>query len=368
MTERSKHFEQPPSIETLEAKELSFETLRAVGELIDERLSQDSIDLENLRESVLEISREHGMNPKDIHFGAVELGQAGERGQIELSIDQPSASYKKRGSPSNALGLVAMAVVLAACPEKKPPNEDPPETRKTYRLSRHTDNLPDYPPGPSLNRPEELSHVAPPDCAAKPEHAPSECGVHQWQGFSETNPVAVSWLAIANTGENDCHAVITRLDLSYTDRLGNREILESGINGVQLLSDGTDGKPWGQYLSNFPNGSAFVLPRATHGYIHPFGYRAHIPEDAKELTVTFAVEIEGDCAVAGGIDTYAEWAFHEHGQGGYTQDGSPTDFVKEALKTPWITRSVFPKDPVSYSFPCLPRSKKETPEKELPPE
>lgn len=210
---------------------------------------------------------------------------------------------------------------------------------------------------------KEIAWVLPPDCGpAKPTHAPDECGVQQWQGYSETNPAADVWLAIINTGNQACTVTITQLTMSYrstTDGRSNptRSILSTGINGVQLLTDGTNGDGWGNYVRDLLPGSTFTLPANLHAYVHPFGPIVAIPEKATELTLTFAANISEGCAVSGGIDTFEEVG-KPNTNPPYTKNGSVTDYIKEALKTPWITETVTPQKPVSYSIQRLPRSER----------
>ena len=200
------------------------------------------------------------------------------------------------------------------------------------------------------------------DCGpAKPDHAPTGCGIQQWLGYSETNPAAVAWLAIANTGTETCRVTITRLELSYlTDQNGSttRVPLSSSINGVQVLSDGTDGNYWGAYLYDFARGSTFDIPADTHSYVHPFGPRVAVPEDATELTVRYAAEMTDGCVVAGGLDTYEEDA-DPTTEAPYTQNGSITDFIKEAYKSPWVTETIDPREPVTFSIERKPWSERE---------
>ncbi len=209
----------------------------------------------------------------------------------------------------------------------------------------------------------EIAKLVSPTCGrAKPAHAPNECGVQQWTGYSETNPAAAAWLAIANTGTTTCSATITRLELSYRiesdDRTSTtRTVLSSDVNGVQFLTDGTRTTPWGSYLYDLAPGSTFTIPANAHGYVHPFGPIVEVPNNATELTMTFAVTLSSGCVVSGGIDTFEEFA-KPNTNPPYTKDGSVTDFIKEAIKTPWITRTVPSNEPISYSITRLPRSER----------
>ncbi len=209
----------------------------------------------------------------------------------------------------------------------------------------------------------EIAKVVAPDCGkAKPAHAPDECGTQQWTGYSETNPAAAAWLAIANAGNETCSATITRLELSYRseseDRTSTtRTILTSDVNGVQFLTDGTDTADWGSYLHDLAPGSTFTIPPNAHGYVHPFGPIVAVPESATELTMSFAVTLTDGCIASGGIDTFEEFAI-PNTKPPYTKDGSITDFIKEATKTPWITQTVNPDEPISYSIERLPREER----------
>lgn len=209
----------------------------------------------------------------------------------------------------------------------------------------------------------EIAKIVAPSCGkAKPTHAPDECGTQQWEGYSETNPAAAAWLAIANTSNRTCSATITRLELSYraesADRTSTtRTVLSSDINGVQFLTDGTDSPFWGSYLHDIAPGSTFTIPPNAHGYVHPFGPIVAVPDDAAELTISFAVTLSKGCVASGGIDTFEEFAVPNTNPP-YTKDGSITDFIKEAIKTPWITRTVNPDAPISYSITRLPREER----------
>jgi len=217
----------------------------------------------------------------------------------------------------------------------------------------------------------EIAKIIAPQCGnAKPLHAPDECGSQQWTGYSETNPAAAAWLAIANTGKTSCRATITRLELSYrtesADRTSaTRTILSSDINGIQFLTDGTQTAPWGSYLHDLVPGSTFTIPANAHGYVHPFGPIVAVPEDATELTMSFAVSLTGGCVASGGIDTFEENAI-PNTDFPYTKNGSVTDFIKEAIKTPWVTRSVNADEPISYSITRLPRSERTGWQKTIP--
>lgn len=209
----------------------------------------------------------------------------------------------------------------------------------------------------------EIVKVIAPNCGkAKPAHAPDECGTQQWTGYSETNPAAAAWLAIANVNDATCSATITRLELSYrsesADRTSTtRTILTSDINGVQLLTDGTNSNDWGSYLHDLALGSTFTIPPNVHGYVHPFGPIVAVPEDAAELTMSFAITLSNGCVASGGIDTFEELAIPNTNPP-YTKNGSITDFIKEAIKTPWINKTVDPDEPISYSIARLPRSER----------
>lgn len=209
----------------------------------------------------------------------------------------------------------------------------------------------------------EMKSIFSPKCGpAKPEHAPSECGVQQWKGYSETNPAASAWMALTNTGTTACTVTITQLVLSYlsTNSDGSaptRTILSSAIQGVQILTDGTNGEDWGNYVRDLPPGSTFTIPANPHAYIHPFGPITAIPDNATEVTLTFSADITNGCVVSGGMDTFEENAT-PNTNAPYTKNGSETDFIKEAMKTPWVTKTVDFNSPVSYSITHLPRSER----------
>ena len=209
----------------------------------------------------------------------------------------------------------------------------------------------------------ETANIIAPECgSAKPEHAPNECGTQQWKGYSETNPAAAAWLAIANTSDRSCTVTITQLELSDVVD-GKRIVLSSNINGVQLLTDGTDSDSWGNYLRDIAPGSTFIIPPSLHGYVHPFGSMVRVPDNATMLTITLAATISSGCALSGGIDTFEEFATPNTNPP-YTKNGSTTDFIKEALKTPWVTKTVNSSAPISFSISRLPRSQRTGWEKE----
>lgn len=209
----------------------------------------------------------------------------------------------------------------------------------------------------------EMKSIFSPKCGpAKPEHAPSECGVQQWKGYSETNPAASAWMALTNTGTTACTVTVTQLVLSYLSQNTNqniptRTVLSSNIQGVQILTDGANGEGWGNYVRDLPQGSTFTIPANPRAYVHPFGPITVIPDNASEVTLTFSADITDGCVVSGGIDTFEENAA-PNTQPPYTKDGSITDFIKEAMKTPWVTKTVDFNTPVSYSITRLPRSER----------
>ena len=156
-------------------------------------------------------------------------------------------------------------------------------------------------------------------------------------------------MAIANTGTEACAVAVTRLELRYKTADGEEKLLTSGINGVQHLADGTDGKYWGQVVGGQNANDEFIIPAGSHYYIHPFGPRVEVPTDATELTVTFSAKITDGCVTSAGIDTYSENR-DPTAEYPYTQNGSTTDFIKEAMKTPWMSTTVDPQYPVSLSI------------------
>ncbi len=198
--------------------------------------------------------------------------------------------------------------------------------------------------------PDESHRAEMPDSPLKPEHAPSGYGMHQWKGYSEYNPVAVAWLAIKNVGNEQCTVEVTRLELSYKMPDGTAVLGSSSINAVYRLGDGTKGTEWGEDLGSLYKGSTFTLPPHTPDYVHPFGYPVQIPEDAEQVTVTFSAKITEGCIVMGGMDTYSDFGTPRTTDG-YTQNGSPTDYIKEAVKIPPVGETVLPENPISYAIP-----------------
>lgn len=319
---------------------------------------------------------EFGVTPGNIHTAVAETIGIGGRVTITLGEKEESASPKnkerERGE-SSSYGIALLGVMLGGCGANGP-ESTLQSLKERGSQFLHQDSGAVIASGDRM-MPEDLSRIAShakspelesvigEECGpAKPGNAPKECGHQQWAGFSETNPVAVAWMAVANTGTEACRVSITRLELSYLSQDANeavpsRKMLSSDINGVQLLADGTDGGWWGKYIHNLPIGSTFDLQPNIHAYVHPFGPMMAVPEEATEVTVTFATEITGDCIASGGMDTYEEDAI-PNTEPPYTQDGSETDFIKEAMKTPWITQTVSPDVPISYSINRLPRNQR----------
>lgn len=206
---------------------------------------------------------------------------------------------------------------------------------------------PYFDPNAEYMPPEQVAEIHAPECGVKPDHAPDECGQQQWLGYSENNPVAVSWMAIANTGSEACTVTITRLELSYKSTAGEDVLLDCGINWSQRLSDGTKDEygNWGTYISDSGSNTVFDIPPHTGAYIHPFGNLVLVPDDAAELSITFSAEITKGCVASGGMDTYSEMA---------NPDAVDHNIIYEALKTPWVAETVYPDHPISYSIQHVP--------------
>ena len=319
---------------------------------------------------------EFGVTSENVHTAVAEASGIGGRATMTFGEKRESASPKikeQERTESSSYNIALLGVMLSGCGASGPESTLQSLKDKGSQLL-YQDSGAVIASGDRM-MPEDLlriaSHAKSPElesvigeeCGpAKPGNAPKECGHQQWAGFSETNPVAVAWMAVANTGTEACRVSITRLELSYLSQDANeaapsRKMLSSDINGVQLLADGTDGGWWGKYIHNLPTGSTFDLQPNIHAYVHPFGPMMAVPEDATEVTVTFATEITGDCIASGGMDTYEENAI-PNTEPPYTQDGSETDFIKEAMKTPWITQTVNPDVPISYSINRLPRNQR----------
>ncbi len=312
---------------------------------------------------------EFGVTSENIHTAFAEAIGIGGKAILTMAESQKSISNKEAEQrESRSYSIALLGVMLGGCGASE--SESTVQSLKNTASQFLHQDAGNVTASGDRMMPEDLSRIAShakspelesvigEECGpAKPENAPKECGHQQWTGFSETNPAAV-----ANTGTEACRVNITRLELSYLSQNANegapsRKMLSSDINGVQLLADGTDGGWWGKYLHNLPTGSTFDLQPNIHAYVHPFGPMMAVPEDATEVTVTFAAEITGDCIASGGMDTYEENAI-PNTEPPYTQNGSETDFIKEAMKTPWITQTVDPNAPISYSINRLPRNQR----------
>lgn len=331
------------------------------GRILENLLAEKMKPKELLRQLAIDL-RGFGITDKNIQVKTAAANGIGAEATVILQGSAGTAPEQtfSRSNQSNPYRLVLLGAMLTGCGEADTPEAN---LHKGPQVIPYGDPQLD----PSLidlkQRPEpaEIANLKDQDCGpAKPAEAPPECMHQQWQGFSETNPVGVAWMAIANTGTEACTATITRLELSYQPKgeKAERVLLSSGINGVQLLSaDKTLGPSWGAYINDLPIGSSFVIPANIHAYVHPFGPITAIPEGAGELTITFSVKLTDGCIASGGIDTYEEFAI-PNTKPPYTQNGSSTDFIKEAIKTPWVTETAEPQEPVSFSIKRLPRSER----------
>jgi|GEM_PF-7101560 len=397
---------------------ISFEKVRravegGVNRMMGEILKGTSESPVDLLVDLQQKACEQGIRPGDVQLGVTEM--SGEDGSTTVTVSQfPEKSNKQirleRSAPDGLRVVLASALLMGACNREKISNDknsgpedtaaydtgdtsridtgdtgetsdtgetgdtndtgtDTSDTSDTGEVEQHDpseiiasdvggiecDLAPYFDPNTEYIPPEQVADIHPPDCGVKPDHAPEECGQQQWLGYSEYNPAAVAWMAVANTGTDGCTVTITRLELSYTSTADEKKLLSCGINGVQLLSDGTgsDGDYWGKYLMIIEPGTKFYIPPNTGAYVHQFGDMILVPDDAKELTVTFSAEITEGCVVAGGLDTYSEFANPDTVEG-YTQDGSVTDFIKEGMKTPFVNSTIDPEKPISYSIMHVP--------------
>ncbi len=327
-----RYSEKVPSRET-EAKESFF---RRTYRIVDQAVRDTLRHLDRQKESSSEILariqdalREKGVSPEGVRCSFAEATGLHQEATIEIG-----GSSRKAFRPRKSAQTIA----------------------SPYRVALFGALL--------LDAGHVQASTVTPDCGdARPENAPLECGVQQWKGYSETNPAATAWMAIANTGTEACRVTITRLELSYHTQESKeqhlpRTVLSQDINGVQLLADGTqEGEWWGKYLHDESVENDFTIQPNTHGYIHPFGPIKKVPEDAIDLAVTFSAEITEGCVASAGIDTYEE-VRKPTIEPPYTQNGSKTDFIKEAIKTPWVTETVDSETPVSFSIERLPRSER----------
>ena len=143
-----------------------------------------------------------------------DLAAAPER--LRVSVAEATRDISDGIEQGSAYGKIAvLGVFLGGCAVEEPAEV---EEKKGSEVTVVTDQ-----PSPvfgafSLSGPEilgaapELSSITPPDCGpAAPKYAPDECGIQQWLGYSESNPAAVAWMAIANTGTEACAVAVTRL-------------------------------------------------------------------------------------------------------------------------------------------------------------
>ena len=344
----------PETQKKVETKKLSFETIRkTIGLAIEKFLSgtRKQLSLDTLSVRIEKSLHESGdlFRLSDVAKTVVEdLNGTGEI-VLQIGNGNPGKKTGSRGTTPNKYGVFMLGALLTACETEKPPETPKVISSGDRLLDSSLVNPEPQPMAPEVTRilaaDKEWADCGP----AKPEQAPKECGYQQWTGFTEANPVAVAWMAISNPGTETCSVTITRLELNYLGGDGERHTLSSGINCVQLLADGTQGGWWGQYRHDLSAGSTFELPPNLHAFVHPFGPMAVVPEDATELTVTFAAKVKKGCIASGGMDTYQENAI-PNTEPPYTQNGQPTDFIKEAMKTPWVTETIEPREPVSFSI------------------
>lgn len=362
------------------------EKQRTFGQKVQEAIilvQEGKLGVPELVTSIKEMAKKIGIRESDVHIDTRTVN-IGETGTVRITTKE---NAQKGNMPQKPSPIVLMAVMLnAACNTPKESEETSQET-KTHEDSgdtstdgghtttdtglKDTETLPlgnpediigsesgDIPCNPSpyfnpnaeYSHPKQIADITPPECGEKPEHAPDECGVQQWAGYSEHNPAAVSWMAIANTGDETCSVKITRLELSYKSTAGEKALLDCGINWSQRLSDGTQEEygNWGTYISDSGSGTLFEIPPRTGAYIHPFGNLVLVPDDAQELTITFSAEITPGCVASGGMDTYSEFA---------NPDKVGHDIIFEAMKTPWVAETIKPENPISYSIVHVPTKK-----------
>ena len=334
---------------------------------IDQLRPENVQVLENaLRERLVEL----GEQPESVQVAIAQVEGIGDSATVEVSEAGGLNRPKKGNKPSGSIGkygLALTAVLLSGCGDSGKGSVSEQVVSKSDGVTASGPHElgdeyfdPKAEPTPVL----EVEDARATDCGVKPEKAPPECGIQQWKGYSEINPAATAWMAISNIGEEPCTATITRLELSYKDGDGNRQLLTSGVNWAQMLSENAveDGGWWGKetQVPISGSGSKYDIPPDLNAYVHPFSEMVYVPEDATELTMTFSAEITDGCIMQGGMDTYTEYIEPQHGyKKGYTQDGSTTDFIKEALKTKYYERTVEPADPVSIAINRVPRDSKE---------
>lgn len=348
----------------------SFENVR---DSIQEVLGKIFADVDRLRSEGVAIFEgelrgrlvELGESPESVQIAIAKIEGIGGNATVEVSEAGSSSSIragKKSSGPLGKYSLALTAVLLSGCGDTRSGDLREkvfPKQNKVLASGPHELGDKYFDPNAEPTPVLEVEDAQSTDCGVKPENAPPECGIQQWKGYSEINPAATAWMAISNTGDEPCTATITRLELSYTDSDGKRQLLTSGINWAQMLSENkvNDGGWWGKETS-IPisgSGSRYDIPPGLNAYVHPFSQMVYVPEDATELTMTFSAEITDGCIMQGGMDTYSEYIIPQEGyKKGYTQDGSTTDFIKEALKTKYYERTVEPTEPVSISIHRVP--------------
>jgi hypothetical protein len=175
-------------------------------------------------------------------------------------------------------------------------------------------------------------------CGSPPTYAPPDCGSQQWTYYSPHLPVAVGWLAVANTGSSSCTVSISKLELSYSTPSG-ATVLSNTINGAQQLYDGTiSGTTFGTLIATISPTTSYTVAAGAGYYAHPFTEMKKVPTDATKVSLAYSVTVGSGCVVQAGIDTYQKYATPTSSSP-YTQNGSNTDFIKEAIKSPWVSTS-----------------------------
>lgn len=402
---------------------ISFERVRravesGVRRMMNEILKGAPESLEDLLAGLQQKARELGYRPGDVQLGVAEM--SGKDGSATVTVSQfPEKSKQpnriERSAPEGLRVVLASALLIGACNREKISTDknsgpedtaaydtgetgqidtgdtsdtsDTGETGDTEDTGTETGDTSDtgeveqhdlseiiasnvggiecdpaqyFDPNAEYIPPEQVADIHAPDCGVKPDHAPEECGQQQYLGTSQYNPAAVVWLAIANTGTEGCTVEVTRLELSYTSTLGEKELLTCGITGAQLLSDGTGAKGdyWGRYLTNIDPGTQYYIPPNTGAYVHPFGPLIEVPADATELTVTWSGKLTKGCVVGGGMDTYTVFA---------NPDEVGHDIIEEAIKDPFVgvgegeeETEIEEAAPISYSIMHVPTESADT--------
>lgn len=350
--------------------------IEAIAASLRQGVSEIFQDIESLREGRQEELRarlkermvELGERPETVDVAIAQVDGIGGSATVEVFEKTPSRQKDTVIKPSSVpgkYGLALTAILFSGCGTG---DVSPLPIVKKYKQA-HVEasgprDLGDQYFDPRVEPIPVLEGVNPrdTDCGVKPEAAPPECEIQQWKGYSEINPTATAWMAISNIGDEPCTATITRLELSYKDSKGERHLLTSGVNWAQVLSEGGEYGWWGKE-TDVPisgSGSRYDIPPHLNAYVHPFSHMVYVPEDATDLALTFSAEITDGCIMQGGTDTYTEYMTPQEGyKKGYTQDGSTTDFIKEALKTKYYERTVEPTEPVSISIQRIPEDSPE---------